>query len=423
MKRRWKEIAGFTLVELIVVIAILGILAGVAVPTYNGYIKKANLAADQTLLDSINTAFAVACLENQKDINNLGSTPVLKITDSTGVLDVDGSTLVDDVVKAAFGRYLGGEAKFKVLKNGEVVFRNGMFVIKDENVRMTAEQLQAALEGSNYSETEGDLRNVLLAVDAAGSYFGAGFSLDALVAEAPIEVQEAFGFGTFDLTDAQLDAYLTQYNEEYAALNSAADKEAWIEAHENEVNTIRGNAYVMHIANDANGRNAATVLGDVTKMMNVMNTPVTPQQVIDYYNELYDPDTTNYTTAQAALQLTGVPNSAEMVVAMANSGTKNNSGISTLGSMYALAAGFYNSDDYTGRNFDDELEKLAQFDIVMEIMRNPGFSDYLTNGDAEKDIGAYLGAMTYLSQSELDMSQGGLFSGAGLQLLWSALGN
>jgi len=44
---------GFTLVELIVVIAILAILAGVGVPVYSGYIKQANMQADETLVSDV----------------------------------------------------------------------------------------------------------------------------------------------------------------------------------------------------------------------------------------------------------------------------------------------------------------------------------------------------------------------------------
>ena len=69
--------SGFTLVELIVVIAILGILAGIAFPAYTGYISKAKEAADYAQLDAIKTAVDFAYIEDH--VNNDAIAPITKI--------------------------------------------------------------------------------------------------------------------------------------------------------------------------------------------------------------------------------------------------------------------------------------------------------------------------------------------------------
>ena len=56
IKRNNKK--GFTIVELVIVIAVIAILAGVLIPTFAGIVKKANLSADQQAVRQMNTALA-----------------------------------------------------------------------------------------------------------------------------------------------------------------------------------------------------------------------------------------------------------------------------------------------------------------------------------------------------------------------------
>lgn len=54
---------GFSLVELIIVIAIMGILIGVLTPVMIKYVEKANITSDQQLLDSVYQAVIYAAAD------------------------------------------------------------------------------------------------------------------------------------------------------------------------------------------------------------------------------------------------------------------------------------------------------------------------------------------------------------------------
>lgn len=66
-RRLQREEQGFTLVELLVVIVILGVLAGIGIPTYRGFIQRSYEAATLAELQAISMAVKFYFVENDDD--------------------------------------------------------------------------------------------------------------------------------------------------------------------------------------------------------------------------------------------------------------------------------------------------------------------------------------------------------------------
>ena len=203
--------SGFTLVELVVVIAIMGILAGVGSAAYSGYVKKANEAADLQLLGAVNTAFASASYDaGQYDGRPSGG--AASLTEDGRVAQVISSVDRDG---AFFQRYFSGnrDSRFKLYTNlaydratgtfhGAVLTaatdKNGNTVLhysingQDYEFTATQEQLEAfcASTFGGESMTMNDLTgNVGGMINALNSALGGGTFLANVLQTADMNLE------------------------------------------------------------------------------------------------------------------------------------------------------------------------------------------------------------------------------------------
>ncbi len=97
---------GFTLIELMIVVAIIGILAAIAIPQYQDYTVRAKISSMLSALGSVKTAVGICVQENGGDatVCDAGSN---NIPSSLTTKEITGLAVTDGVITATLASGIG----------------------------------------------------------------------------------------------------------------------------------------------------------------------------------------------------------------------------------------------------------------------------------------------------------------------------
>lgn len=361
--------AGFTLVELIVVIAIIGILAGVGTVGYGGYIKKANQAADEQLRGYVNSAFAAACLENGVDVQDVNSVS-LNLIGADGAKKVSSVSLYDGEFKKY---YAGNEnSEFKVFTKllfdaekhafvdpvtaGEVsmAYGGGVVKISSEDAAklanstfITAEDLgvRGLLDKVNDVTKFAAVLNSSMLDRVFASEKFANYMMTAMGIEPTGDI--SLDYANMDI---RCDELVRKMMEAYPTVYPNTD-----EGYDAAQNQLRANIAVMFSASNAVGMSQQEISSLLTS-----------------------------------------DNATETIV--------NNVGIDTGTAMSqaALAYGMYTAYAYSTENPDKIAATNDPINIVNSMGGDTDFKDYINSEQGQKDLQGYLGALNMINNSTGD---------------------